>query len=74
MRPLNTFCTFSIWKSEEQMINMVNGKDNKKDGEDHKQAMIERARKPFHFEFSTMRFIPIKEEGKWNGRSNYLKS
>ena len=71
IRPLNTFCTFSIWKNEQEMINMVNGKDNN-DGKDHKKAMVERERRPFHFEFATMRFIPLSEHGTWNGKTSFL--
>lgn len=70
-RPLNTFSTFSIWKNEAEMINMVQGL-NKQDGSDHKLAMQERNRKDFHHEFSTMRFLPLREIGEWNGKSGYL--
>ena len=38
----------------------------------HSNAMKERKRKDFHFEFTTLRFIPISEHGIWNGKSNYL--
>lgn len=57
MRPFNTFCTFSIWESEENMVEMVQGKKNQLQ---HLEAMKERSRKPFHFEFTTMRFVPIE--------------
>ena len=72
IRPLNTFCTFSVWKNEKEMINMVNGQNKSRDGESHKLAMIERNRRPFHLEFSTMRFTPTSEWGEWGGRSNHL--
>lgn len=52
MRPPNTFCTFSMWKSEKDMESMV-FKSN------HHTAMQERNRKDFHFEFTTMRFIEL---------------
>jgi hypothetical protein len=71
IRPLNTFSTFSVWKNESEMINMVNGKNKLRDGDSHKLAMQERVRKDFHHEFTTMRFVPFKEFGQWNGRSNY---
>lgn len=71
IRPLNTFSTFSIWKNEAEMINMVQGKNKSYDGESHKLAMQERVRKDFHHEFSTMRFAPFKEIGVWNGKSGY---
>lgn len=64
-RPFNTFSTFSIWKNESEMINMVSGRNKLYDGESHKLAMQERTRKDFHYEFSTMRFAPFKEVGHW---------
>lgn len=62
-RPFNTFSTFSLWKNESEMINMVQGRDKQQDGESHRLAMQERSRNDFHYEFSTMRFIPFKEVG-----------
>jgi hypothetical protein len=73
IRPLRTFSTFSIWKNEFEMVNMVHGR-NQADGESHKLAMQERLRKEFHHEFTTMRFTPFKETGTWNGKSNYLSA
>lgn len=63
IRPPNTFSTFSIWKNEAEMLNMVSGRHKQQDGESHKLAMQERNRKDFHFEFTTMRFTPLKEYG-----------
>jgi len=71
IRPLNTFATFSIWKNESEVINMVHGRNKPSDGDSHKLAMQERIRKDFHHEFSTMRFAPFKEVGVWNGKSGY---
>lgn len=71
IRPLNTFSTFSIWKSEAEMLNMVHGKNKLHDQEDHKLAMQERQRKDFHHEFTTLRFSPFKEVGHWNEKTNY---
>lgn len=71
IRPLTTFSTFSVWKNEAEMINMVQGR-KQRDGDSHISAMQERARKDFHHEFTTMRFAPFKEAGEWNGKSNYL--
>jgi len=71
MRPFNTFSTFSVWKNEIEMVNMVHGRDKLYDGENHKLAMQERARKDFHYEFATMRFTPFKEVGTWDGKMNY---
>jgi hypothetical protein len=73
IRPINTFSTFSIWKNESEMINMVQGR-NQGDGDSHKSAMQEGLRKDFHHEFTTMRFTPLKEIGTWNGKSNYLSA
>jgi hypothetical protein len=73
LRPLTTFSTFSIWQNESEMLNMVHGNNKNQDGEDHKLAMQERARKDFHHQFSTMRFVPFKEVGTWNGKSGYTK-
>jgi hypothetical protein len=72
MRPLNTFSTFSVWKNESEMLNMVSGRNAIRDGESHRLAMQERVRKDFHHEFTTLRFTPFKEAGTWNGKSNYL--
>ena len=38
----------------------------------HLDAMKERERKDFHFEFTTLRFQPISESGEWNGRTNII--
>lgn len=71
LRPIGNFSTFSIWKNESEMINMVHGKNKLHDGESHRLAMQERMRKDFHHEFTTLRFTPIKEIGVWNGKSDY---
>lgn len=63
-RPINTFSTFSIWESERAMVGMVKGLE-KADGREHKDALVERARKPFHFEFTTLRFAPLSHHGDW---------
>jgi hypothetical protein len=71
--PFNTFCTFSIWNNETAMTNMVFGRKESTDGVEHKKAMVERSRKPFHFEFATMRFIPFRQCGQWKGVSDYVQ-
>ena len=38
----------------------------------HIDAMQERNRKDFHFEFTTLRFKALSEHGTWEGRSNYI--
>lgn len=63
-RPINTFSTFSIWESEQAMVGMVKGRQPA-DGHEHKDALVERARKPFHFEFITLRFAPLSHHGDW---------
>ncbi|MCX6123587.1 MAG: hypothetical protein NTV34_02380 [Proteobacteria bacterium] len=72
MRPLNTFSTFSIWKNEAEMINMVQGALKERDGAEHRVAMQERKKKDFHHEFMTMRLIPTREVGAWSGKSNWF--
>jgi hypothetical protein len=64
-RPLNKFSTFSIWRSEEDMLGMVRGRRAEIDGTDHRDAMRERARQDFHYEFTTMRLVPLSEHGQW---------
>ena len=67
-----TVSTFSIWKSQKEMTDMVHGHSQVPHPKRHVDAMKERDRKDFHFEFTTLRFKPISEFGELNGRSNYL--
>jgi len=67
-----TVSTFSIWKSQQEMTEMVHGHSNVQQPKRHQDAMKERDRKDFHFEFTTLRFKPISEFGEWNGVSNYI--
>ena len=69
---LNTVSTFSIWKNEKEMTDMVYGHSFIEKPKRHFDAMRERERKDFHFEFTTMRFKPIAEFGSWKGISNYI--
>jgi hypothetical protein len=64
-RPFNTFSTFSMWKSERDMLGMVRGREAALDGTDHREAMQERVRRDFHYEFTTMRMVPLSEHGRW---------
>lgn len=64
--------TFSIWKSQKEMTDMVRGHSSLPQPKRHLDAMQERERKDFHFEFTTLRFRPIAEYGSWKGQSNYL--
>ena len=72
MRPMTTFSTFSLWKNEQEMLNMIHAKQAQKDGQEHQAAMKERSRKQFHHEFATLRFKPISESGTYGGRKNIL--
>lgn len=68
----NTVSTFSIWKTEKEMTDMVHGHSAVEKPKRHSDAMIERERKDFHFEFTTLRFKPIAEFGNWKGQSNFI--
>ena len=64
--------TFSIWKNQKEMTNMVHGHSEVTKPKRHSNAMKERNRKDFHFEFTTLRFETISEHGTWKGKSNYI--
>jgi len=68
----NTVSTFSIWKTQKEMTDMVHGHSKVPKPERHADAMKERDRKDFHFEFITLRFKPISEFGEWNGQRNII--
>jgi hypothetical protein len=70
----NTVSTFSIWKTEKEMTDMVHGHSAVKNPKKHSNAMKERERKDFHFEFTTLRFKPLAEFGEWKGKSNFIPS
>jgi len=70
----NTVSTFSIWKTEKEMTNMVHGHSGQPHPKRHSNAMKERERKDFHFEFTTLRFRPISEFGSWQGEKNFIPS
>ena len=69
-----TVSTFSIWKSQEEMTNMVHGHSKTPQPKRHINAMKERDRKDFHYQFTTLRFKPIGEYGSWNGNSNIIQT
>src|SRR5690606_4966657 len=56
MRPLRTVSTFSVWRTQREMTDMVRGRSSVPRAERHAVAMLERARRDFHFEFTTLRF------------------
>jgi hypothetical protein len=72
MRPPRTVSTFSVWRSQQEMLDMVRGRSAVPKPDRHAAAMVERERKDFHFEFTTLRFKPIVEYGSWEGRGGIL--
>ena len=68
----NTVSTFSIWKTEKEMTDMVHGHSAIPKPKRHAKAMKERERRDFHFEFTTLRFKPIAELGTWKGQTNFI--
>ena len=72
MRLPRTVSTFSIWTSQKDMAGMVHGHSQVNRPERHADAMKERERKDFHFEFTTLRFKPLLERGTWKGCSNFV--
>lgn len=73
MRPPHTVATFSTWRSAREMTAMVAGRDAGSQAERHRVAMVERERRDFHHEFTTLRFRPLSEHGTWDGRSTLLR-
>ena len=72
MRPVQMLSTFSIWKTQKAMTDMVHGRSGGALATRHTKAMEERKRKDFHHEFITLRFRPISEHGSWQGRNRYV--
>lgn len=72
MRPPGTISTFTVWKSAREMTDMVHGRSAIQAPKRHAEAMVERDRKDFHFEFTTLRFSCIGEYGAWEGRSSIV--
>jgi hypothetical protein len=72
MRLPRTVSTFSVWRSQREMVDMVHGHSAVPQPERHAAAMAERQRKDFHFEFTTLRFRPLAEYGEWEGRTNII--
>lgn len=67
-----TVSTFSIWKSKKEMLDMAHGRSSVPQPKRHLLAMNERDRKDFHYEFTTLRFVPVSEFGEWNGQKNII--
>ncbi len=72
MRPPHTVSTFSVWRSQSEMIDMVRGQDSFPGTKRHAASMEERSRKDFHHEFTTLRFRPLTEQGTWEGRRDIV--
>jgi hypothetical protein len=72
MRLPRTVSTFSIWTTQKEMSDMVHGHSQTSRPKRHSDAMRERERKDFHFEFTTLRFKPLTENGIWKGRSDFI--
>jgi hypothetical protein len=72
MRPPGTVSTFSVWRSQAEMLDMVRGHDSFPGAKRHAAAMGERERKDFHYEFTTLRFRPLAEQGVWDGRRDIV--
>jgi hypothetical protein len=72
MRPPRTVSTFSVWRSQSEMINMVRGQDSFPGATRHAEAMVERDRRDFHHEFTTLRFRALTEQGAWEGRTEIV--
>lgn len=72
MRPPRTISTFSIWRSIEEMEEMVHGHSSVPGAARHVDAMAERERRDFHREFATYRFRPLSEHGSWDGRTGIV--
>jgi hypothetical protein len=68
-RPLRTIATFTVWKTARAMLDMVHGRGAIEAPDRHRAAMVERRRKDFHVEFTTLRFDCISEHGAWEGRT-----
>lgn len=66
----NTVSTFTIWHNQKEMTDMVFGHSNIPEPKRHIDAMNEREKKDFHFEFTTLRFKSISEFGSWNDQQN----
>lgn len=72
MRLPRTVSTFTVWRSQREMIDMVRGHSSVPHPKRHATAMVERERKDFHFQFTTLRFKPLAEYGEWDGRTNIV--
>ncbi|MGJ9412825.1 hypothetical protein ACHAAC_08950 [Aeromicrobium sp. CF4.19] len=72
MRPPHTVATMSIWRTTQNMTDMVFGRSGADAPRRHADAMAERDRRDFHHEFTTLRFRPVAEHGSWEGRTGIV--
>lgn len=72
LRPPRTISTFSVWRSVQEMEDMVHGRSAVPAPDRHVAAMAERERRDFHHEFATYRFRPLSEHGSWDGRTGIV--
>ena len=72
MRPPRTFSTFSVWRSQQEMTDMVHDQGSNPGAARHAEAMVERDRKDFHSKFTTLRFRALTEHGEWAGRRDIV--
>ena len=72
IRPPRTFSTFTIWHSQREMTDMVHGRGATLGADRHAAAMVERTRKDFHYQFTTLRFRALSEHGEWAGRRDIV--
>jgi hypothetical protein len=54
------------------MTDMVHGHSKMPKPKRHINAMKERDRKDFHFEFTTLRFKPLSEHGSWKNNNKFI--
>jgi len=71
-RPPRTFSTFTGWRSQQAMTDMVRGQGSQPGAHRHADAMKERDRQDFHHQFITLRFRAVSEHGQWAGRGDYI--
>jgi hypothetical protein len=71
LRPPRTISTCSVWRSVQEMEDMVHGRSAVADPSRHAAAMAERDRRDFHREFATYRFRspPSTVRGRAGGTS-----
>lgn len=72
VRPPRTFSTFTVWRTQREMLDMVHGRDGAEGAKRHAVAMVERNRRDFHSEFTTLRFRALSEHGAWEGRTGIV--